>query len=188
MYALYRKKPHGSECRFIFQRQISLFGCNVGWLPRLLRRCLRSDATEPLPWHLRIEAAMQDEGYPEHTLIIDLRPNSSKPNLSLYEISEVWGHCSHGWTPILFYLKGLFVDEDPALFDRTDFIRGPADIDDPLFSMMYLHGTVRAGSLYDRWTPPGPSPTNSVLLWPETFTYFADGVRSILEHKAHPRP
>jgi hypothetical protein len=121
-----------------------------------------------------MDEAFQEAGYADHTLIIDLKPKNRETNLSLYEVAEVWGHSSNGWTPIMLRLRGLFIDEDPTAFNREDFTRCEADIDDPIFSMMYLQGTIREGSLLDKWTPPGPSPTNSVLLWPETLQYFSE--------------
>ena len=74
-----------------------------------------------------------------------------------------------------------FVDEDPSHFDDKDFVRGVSDVDKPIFSMMYLRGTVNEGKLKGRWTPPGPSPTNSVLLWLEAFTYFWEQAGKFIE-------
>ena len=184
MYALYSKQPQGTKNRYIFKQKISLFGCNSGYIPYLLKSSLSKTATEPLPWYVNIERAMSSVGETGDTLVINLKPNSSTPNLSLYEVCDVWGYSSYGWTPVMFYLKGLFVDEDPASFNDRDFIRGGADIEDPIFSMMYLSGTVRAGNIEGRWTPPGPSPTNSVLLWPDTFEYFADEAKKIMAKTA----
>ena len=82
------------------------------------------------------------------------------------------------------YLRGLFVDADSSAFNDKDFIRLPSEVDDPIFSMMYLAGTVLAGAMHGRWTPPGPSPTNSVLLWPDTFNYFAEKAREVMRRTA----
>ena len=81
-------------------------------------------------------------------------------------------------------LRGLFVDADSSAFNDKDFIRLPSEVDDPIFSMMYLAGTVLAGAMHGRWTPPGPSPTNSVLLWPDTFNYFAEKAREVMRRTA----
>ena len=64
----------------------------------------------------------------------------------------------------MFYLRGLFVDENPELFNDRDFARLSTEVDDPIFSMTYLSGTVKNGSIHGKWTSPGPSPTNSALL------------------------
>jgi hypothetical protein len=101
----------------------------------------------------------------------------------LYELSDVWGYSAKGWTPILFHLRGL-VDEDPRRFDQIEFVRMPSEIDDPIFTMMYLRGTVKNGRLDGTWTTPGPSPTNSVLLWPEAFEYFWQQAKKFLESAA----
>ena len=53
-----------------------------------------------------------------------------------------------------------------------------------MFSMMYLRGTISGGSIKDRWTPPGPSPTNSVLLRPDTFEYFIREANKIMKSMA----
>jgi hypothetical protein len=169
-----------TDTRYVFSREDFLFGCNRGWIPRLLIESLAPSAMEPLKWSIQVGAALEQAGYPGHALMIDLKPNSQEPNLSLYEIVRVWGHSHHGWTPVMLYLRGLLIDEQPAHFDRQDFRRAEADIDDPVFSMMYLNGTVRGGKLNGKWTPPGPSPTNSVLLWPETLQYFSDEAAKLI--------
>jgi hypothetical protein len=181
MYALYEKILAGSGYRYLFKKKVSLFGCNSGFIPRLLKVGLDSASSQPLPWHVNIEEGLSSVGQHGNTLVIDLKPNSSKPNLSLYEISDVWGYSSCDWTRLMFYLRGLFVDDDPSAFDKTDFIRCPAEIDEPIFSMIYLRGTVKGGVIEGRWTPPRPSSTNSVLLRPEAFKYFAEKAREIME-------
>lgn len=181
MYALYEKQFQGLGHRYIFKKQVSLFGCNRGYIPRLLKICLKGEASEPLPWHINISKAMKDVGQLNDSLIINLKPNSSKPNLSLYEVVDVWGYSDYGWTPIMLYLRGLFVDADPNAIDDRDFLLMPKEVEGPIFSMMYLSGTVKGGSIQGRWTPPGPSPTNSVLLWPNTFNYFAEKAKEIIQ-------
>jgi hypothetical protein len=81
----------------------------------------------------------------------------------------------------MLHLKGLFIDEDPNAFDRHEFTRCVTDVDDPIFSMMYLKGTIRDGKLVDKWTTPGPSSTNSVLVWLETLKYFADEASRLMD-------
>jgi hypothetical protein len=182
MYALYRKTPDGSDGhRYQFVEKTSLFGCHSGWIPELLKHSLASTANEPIKWHVSVENGLRGAEYPGCTLIIDLKPKNAGTNLSLYEVVEVWGHSSQGWTPIMLHLTGLFIDEDPNAFNRNDFTRHAADIDDPIFSMMYLKGTIRDGKLVDKWTTPGPSSTNSVLVWPDTLKYFAEEAARLMD-------
>jgi hypothetical protein len=181
MYTLYQKRAQGRGYRYQFAERVHLFGCNSGYIPWLVDETMPDAASEPLPWHLIIEAAMEKVDQPASALIINLKPNSKAPNLSLYEVIEVFGYSDSGWTPVMLYLRGLFVDEDPSGFDMNDFVRSPSQIDDPIFSMTYLSGTVRNGELKGKWTAPGPSSTNSVLLWPSAFAYFAGQANAIIK-------
>jgi hypothetical protein len=181
MYALYEKVADGQAYRYRFAEHVSLFGCNSGYIPRLLAKTIDKTASEPLPWHFNVDDALRAVGQKDHALIINLKPNSKEANLSLYEIMEVFGHSSSGWTPVMLYLRGLFVDDDPSKFDTRAFVRAPADAEDPIFSMTYLSGSIRKGALEGRWTVPGPSSTNSVLLWPDAFKYFAEQAQTIME-------
>lgn len=183
VYALYEKQLQGSARRYVFKKQVSLFGCKSGYLPYLLKASLASEDCEPLAWHVNIDQAMKDVGQSDNALIINLKPNSSAPNLSLYEVVEVWGDSASGWTAVMFYLRGLFCDADPDAFNANDFVRTPQEVEEPIFSMMYLPGsTVQGGIIRGRWTPPGPA--QSVLLWPETFEYFAEKAKDIIERTA----
>jgi hypothetical protein len=181
MYALYQKEKQGTGFRYVFKGKTHLFGCNSGYICRLLRSNLTAEVSEPYPWHINVEASLAGIGQAGHTLIINLKPNSTRPNLSFYEIVDVWGYSSYGWTPILFYLRGLFIDDDPNLFDEKDFSRSPEELDDPIFSMSYVSGTIMNGKIHDKWVPPGPSPTNSVLLWPHVFSYFAEKAKEVMD-------
>lgn len=181
MYALYEKTPKGNGLRYRFKKKVSLFGCKSGYVPYLLKQQLGQAESEPFPWHVNIESALDSVGQSHQALIINLKPNSSEPNLSLYELIDVWGYSSSDWTPVLFYLRGLFVDENPENFNDKDFTRSLSEVEDPIFSMTYLSGTVKNGSIQGFWIPPGPSPTNSVLLWPDTFKYFAEKAKEIMD-------
>ena len=64
MYASYKKQREGSGYRHAFEREVSLFGCNSGYIPRLLKRGLDRAASEPLPWHVNVEKGMEDIGQP----------------------------------------------------------------------------------------------------------------------------
>src|SRR4051794_28517130 len=114
MYALYGKTASGGSHRYPFGEGVSLFGCNHGYIPWLLTETMAEAASEPLTWHLAVDAGLQAVGQGGSTLIINLKPNAKDGNLSLYEVIEVFGFSSSGWTPVMLYLRGLFVDENPA--------------------------------------------------------------------------
>jgi len=79
----------------------------------------------------------------------------------------------------MIHLNGLLVDADPQQSDHTHFVASSDAAEVSIFSMTYLNGTVSSGAIAGRWTPPGPSPTNSVLLWPKAFRYFTEEARKV---------
>lgn len=180
MYARYEKQSTSDGYRYRFAEPISLFGCNQGYIPWLFSVTVPDAASEPMPWHLLVADTLRLVELDGSALIINLKPRSKAGNLSLYEVVEVFGFSASGWTPLMLYLRGLFVDENPSRFDEKDFVRSQSETEDPIFSMMYLDGTVRNGKLEGRWTAPRPSSTNSVLLWPASFEYFAQQAQEII--------
>ncbi len=183
MYALYQVSEDSGGRRYQFQEQVSLFGRNAGYIPSLLAHQLDSSSSEPMRWRLEIAEALAKDGRQGSTLVINLQPNLATPTLSLFELLDVWGYSDSGWTPIMLRLRGLLDKQNPEIFDENDFMRRPQDCDEPIFSMTYLKGTIQDGAPIGRWTAPGPSPTNSVLLWPEVLEYFWDEARRILVHE-----
>lgn len=179
MYALYQKISEGKGCRYIFQEEAHLLGCNVGFIPKMLAAVLRKDASWPMKWDLNVSDDLARIGLSNHALIISLKPYNPK-NLSLYELMNVFGHCLDGWTPMMYHLRGLFIDEDPIKFDDKNFFRSASDIEDPIFTMAYtMSGTVKNGKIFGEWNPTRPGSSNSALLWPETFNYFVDMARKV---------
>jgi hypothetical protein len=179
MYARYtRRRVEYDSTRYQFQEQVSLFGCNNGYIPWLLSSKIPAGQGEPHPWHVDVVDELGvNPKYLDSTLIVDLKPKQNKTNLSLYEVMDVWGYCSGGWTPILLRLNGLFVDENPALINRDDFLRKDDQIDGPIYEFLYLDGSVNSGKIRGPWIPPPASPTNAALLWPETLRYFVQCIR-----------
>lgn len=187
MYALYDKTPIETGYRYQFHETASLFGCRAGYIPWLLQKQFSGNTSEPLNWHINVRESLEQAGQPGQTLVINLKPNNVEPTLSLYEVLDVWGRSADGWTPVMMRLDELFGDEEPQSVDERNFVREDAQDRVPIFSMTYLLGTVTDGKLEGRWTPPGPSSTNSVLLWPEALTYFSEEARPFLEaaQKSH---
>jgi hypothetical protein len=180
VHALYEKQRVDSGFHFKFKEPRSLAGKDRGMIPHLLEVHLNGSGSEPLPWHFIIEDELIHGGWPNCTLIINLKPNDAGGNLSLYEVVEAWGWSQSGWTPIMLHLRGLITDEDSGACDPHDFIRKKEDLDDPIFTMIYMNGTVQNGELGGGWNFPPPSSTNSVLLWPKTFEYFAEEARKCI--------
>jgi len=179
MYARYNKSQiENGVFRYEFAKQISLFGCNNGFIPWLLQLQTQSDKNEPYLWHLNVQEALAlTDEYPNSTLVIDLKPKQNKTNLSLYELLDVWGYSYSGWTPILLHLEGLFVDADPNSVNRNDFVKAENEIEGPIYEVLYLDGSVENGKIVGTWNAPPASPTNAALLWPDTLDYFVQCIR-----------
>jgi len=171
MYYLYEKIEEPKAFKFTRREEISLFGCNNGYIPWLLKLSLNKKDNEPFKWNIKIPDALEKADYQSQTIIINLKPNNSK-KISLYELQEVWGYSSSNWTPVMFYLKGIFVDEEPKQIKLEKFKRNKNKFVDLIFSFAYINGTIKKGNLEGKWTAPRPSATNSVLLWREAFNYF----------------
>jgi len=183
MYARYIRTRVGTDAtRYQLQEQrISLFGCNNGYIPWLLRLKIPTGQNEPYLWHVNVVSELgAHPDYLNSTLVIDLKPKQNKTNLSLYEVMDVWGYSSDGWSPILLRLNGLFVDEDPSIINRKRkyFVRKDDEVDGPIYEFLYLVGSVNKGKIVGTWVPPPASPTNAALLWPNTLNYFVQCIRS----------
>ncbi len=180
MHACYtRSNMEADAIRYAFKEEVSLFGCNEGFIPWLLRQKLTGKEAEPCKWHLDVRACLaESRDYANCSLLIDLKPKQNKTNLSLYEVLDVWGYSSNGWTPILLRLSGLFVDDNPSSADRNDFVLKESEIDGPIYEFLYLDGTIVKGQLSGKWTSPPVSPTNAALLWPDSLRYFLQCIRS----------
>ena len=113
MYSLYTKDTDGARVRCRFTEDAHLAGCNVGYIPRFLAAQLKGNETEPLRWHVAVEAALQAAGKRSAALVINLKPHDQHGNLSIYEVRDLWGYSDRGWTPIMLRLVGLCVDGEP---------------------------------------------------------------------------
>jgi hypothetical protein len=126
-----------------------------------------------------MKECLKKEGRPDQVIIINLKPNS-KEYISLFELTRVVGNCENGWTQIMLCLRGILVDEDASQYDSNEFEVENKSIQEPIFTMMYLNGTVKDGKIVGRWTTPGASATNSILLWPGVLKYFYDEAQRLL--------
>lgn len=177
MYYLYQHSQTPQGVRFVCLRDVRLFGCRAGEIPRLLRAQLPPKQSEPFPWHVSVEAVLSAQC---QALLIDLKPNYKNPQaaLSLFQVRDAWGYSAYGWAPGMLRLRGISVDGRPQISDPKDFVVEFEPHHESIYTFLYLEGTVREGALLGRWTAPRPSSTNSVLLWPEPLSYL---VRQIQE-------
>jgi hypothetical protein len=129
------------------------------------------DANEPYPWHIPIEEALAEKG---QAFVIDLKPHSKHvgSSRSLYQLRDVWGYSCNGWTPGMLRLRGVVVDGEPQVENSESFQVELSEDHDSIYTFIHFDGTIRDGRIKGKWTPPGPSSTNSTLLWPAVLDYF----------------
>jgi hypothetical protein len=176
----YRRTRVGADAtRYTWVKDINLFGINVGIIPELLKPKIPRRKGEPYEWHLDIRRELDAHPtYRRSSLVIDLKPAQHPTNVSLYEVLDVWGRSEADWSPILLRLAGLFVDVSPRGIDSKCFVRKDSDIDQPIYEVLHMYGSVQSGRLSGTWTAPGPTSLNAALLWPATLRYFVASIRA----------
>jgi hypothetical protein len=178
MYALYTEHLTRNRRSFKLIEQVSLYGCNVGLIPKLLTKAIPRKAKEPVKWHLPIRTSLPKIGITDSVIIIDIQPADKNKEILLTELLDVWGYSNSGWTPILMRHRILLTGENETRNRKRRFSIPASDDYDVVHSLMYLNGSVQAGNLIGKWTTPGPSSTNSVLLWPDALEYFIDCINN----------
>jgi hypothetical protein len=173
MYYIYQEKLENNKIVFKKIEETSLAG--DGLIARYLKKTISNSTTEPYSWHIESNQLFNTLELPGNALVIDLKPKS-KTKLSLFKVKNVWGYSSSGWTPIMLELKEIVNDENPNDYNRetVELEKEKYERGDSVFTFLYLRGTIRNGKLVGegRWRFSGPSPTNSVLLWPKVRDYF----------------
>ena len=171
MYARYEKSIDGKETIYKFIDEEHLFGCNIGIIPKMLKRIMDKGQSEPWCWHIPIELGLLGQGYNKQTLIVDIKPNSND-DLTICEIIDIWGYSSYNWSPIMMRMRVLFSEADPLSHNKKYFLRSESNDGSINYSFSYAYGSVQDGNLKGKWTPPIRTSMNSLLLWPDCMKYF----------------
>jgi hypothetical protein len=170
MYYIYDRIVESDGIRYRRRSAGAIFGSRSGFIVRRLRDKAAKGALYA-KWHLDVAEELKDEA-PNCSIIVDIKPKSTT-QLFLCEITDIWGHSFHEvWTSVLLRLKGLLVDAAPTDYQRSEFKLSPNQ-PSIIYSILYLSGGIKEGGISrTKWLPPGPSSTNSALLWPETLRFF----------------
>jgi hypothetical protein len=178
MFLLFHVTERYNAVHYQLREQISLFGCKQGFIPYLLKNSIPSSQNEPYAWHLSIDQALQQNGYPEHSIVIDINPKKAN-EIFICKLLDVWGYSDYEWTPMMFRLHELRSPDlgKQSLLKRFSEVQQLTST--PIYSFLYVFGTVKNGSIAGKWTPPGPSSTNSVLLWPKPMRYFLQVIQEM---------
>lgn len=171
MYGLYTKERTKSGNRYVFEKRQSIYGCNSGLIANRLREIMPEGQKPPYRWHISVPDTLEAWYGPGHTLVVDIKPRSSS-FVTVCELLDIWGDTNEKWTPLLWRMRGLLIDEDSDQYDAKDFTISVKDDHEAIYTIGYATGSIADGEIIYKWLPPGPSSTNSALLWPGTLRYF----------------
>lgn len=181
MYGLYSRTNTKTHTKFKIIEEISLFGCNSGYIPWLLNFNLNKTYKEPYKWMLNIRDELNKQKDHRNTcIIIDFKPkNKIEDYILLGELTHVWGYSDSGWTPLLFRIEMIFTDIEPNTVKKNVFQKKLSECSEVVYTYLYAKGSISSGNLIGTWNPPTVSSTNSTLLWPETMNYFNSEIKKI---------
>ena len=179
MYLLYQTEIESSNITYRKIGQTHLFGRNKGIIPRALLGTLQPNQSEPYSWRIPRQQIISILNLNADEVVINAFP-SSKDELPLYRIRDVFGYCFSGWTPILLHLDRLDVAINSKEFNLDNFNIDVNKVHEHIFATLYMRGSIKEGQLINTWNPPGRSTTNSTFMWPEVAKYFSSQIISIL--------
>lgn len=160
-------------------KKVSLGGKH-GPFARHVQRLLDDGAEAPIEWHMDSRAILHQLGVDtpgDHALIVNLKPKA-EGNVSLYRITDAWGHTKAKWTPLGLRMEMLFVDREEPDPDRfQERFQVPPGDGDLVHEFLYLTG----GAKKDRWMWGRTGTVNAALLWPDTFRYFVEAMTADLD-------
>ncbi|MBK8847118.1 MAG: hypothetical protein IPO27_11430 [Bacteroidetes bacterium] len=171
MYSLYERTPDATQLRLKFKEHIKLAGCNWGIIPNLLADKLKPTDNPPIGWTLDVSEYYNKNN---ESIIIDITPKNKTAEVFLCELDKVIGFTYDAWTPIMYRLNILFNGIQSNGIDKISFVY--LDKTEAIYTMLYLYGSFKNGELVGTWNYPGPSPTNALLLWSESLTFFTQQV------------
>jgi len=178
MYYIYNVEKKGDIYSYNFMNKINLFGSLNGIIVKILKKITPPNQNEVYKWRINMEKDLPKIDLPNKAIIIDLKPNTEN-NVSLYEIKNIFGYSSFGWTPMMFHLKALMVDKKGDWKQKEKFDIKDANLEN-VFTFNHVYdGSVRNGQIIGIWVPPRPSSTNSALLWEDTLNYFIECKKQI---------
>lgn len=194
MHHLYLKSntPAGTNYKLLQWGQ-PIFGCNRGIIcNQLAVQSKDLGLSQPCGWQLDLrqysdrQKELRNISSGEIVIVVDLKPRDR--NISLYEVANIWGYSAAGWTPMMWEMKAIFIDEQ-APFIKSSVITDEefnlekykwmndfcSDYSDDARILTFNHtfkGSIIDGKITGTWNPPGPASLNGCLLWPETMEYF----------------
>ena len=168
-FMLYSKSAaSGGANDYLQLKPLSLAGRENGLVYPFVTKYAPS--APPFAWHatagdLLGEAHVPQKGY---AVVVDLKP-AVRGNVSLFELTDVWGYSYAEWTPLALRMESLWTDiaaSDPDRYKQRFSDQGSRR--GRVHQFLYLQGGLKGGTW--NWGPVGS--VNGVLLWPEALEYF----------------
>ncbi len=169
-FLLYERTERGDGAIDYFQlKDVSLAGMTNGLIYPFVKAYARG--AKAFPWGATIGDLLAASGIPAEgrALVADLRP-TVEGNLSLYEVTDLFGYSYEDWTPLCLRMEPLVVDQtvpDPARFKLRFRRKGRRR---RVHQFLYVQGGLTGGTW--KWGPVGS--VNGVLLWPDALAFFLE--------------
>jgi acyl carrier protein len=178
MYSLYKKSEINEKIEFV--EQISFFGNNNGWITKLVNSVVQGK-NEPTKWEVDIEDCFRNiNGRNNQMIVVNLKLQTTEQP-SLCELFKVIGFSEKGNTCILLCLKKLLMDEGSQERNAKKIVFTRNSADEPIFSIIYLNGTVIDGNASGLWTPIEGSFSNSILFHVDVLSYFYEKAKKVID-------
>ena len=163
-----RTEREDGEVEFFQLKDISLAGKSNGLIYPFVKAY--APRAKAFPWHATIKDLLTESGiHPKQRAVVaDLKP-VAEGNLSLYELTDMFGYCYADWTPLCLRLEvlvGARTVPDPQRYKLR--FRRPAGSRERVHQFLYLQGGLAGGSW--KWGPVGS--INGALLWPDALEFF----------------
>lgn len=175
MYALYKRFDHNGKLRLIWDRDISLAGCNVGIIPQHLKEIIIPEHKYPIGWTIPIAEKYHQK---DHSVIIDIKPTNSN-EIFLCELDTAFGFCYEDFTPVMYRLINLNPFSQMTVNNTKYEFPYPKDLTynnnqaQVIYMMYYMQGSIQNGRITGSWLPPKNGiTTNTSILWPEAMSFF----------------
>ncbi|MBM4040066.1 MAG: hypothetical protein FJ290_16295 [Planctomycetes bacterium] len=173
-FLLYTKTPNADGSHeFLQLRTLSLAGKGSGLIQPFVAKY--GPGAPPFAWHATAGDLLEEAHAPRkgYGIVVDLKPRV-KGNVSLFELTDVWGYSYAEWTPLALRMESLWTDiaaSDPDRYKQRFNDQGSRR--ERVHQFLYLQGGVGGGGW--GWGPVGS--VNGVLLWPDAMEYFLSRIR-----------
>lgn len=156
---------------FSKEEQVSLGGLN-GPIAAFVKRTKGKE--NPYRWHMAEMDILNEMGKAAkcHALLVDLKPDA-RDAVSLYRITNIWGHSYEFWTPIMIRFEVICADQkhkSPGRFKANFSLKESNP--EVVYEFLYFNGGVLRGN----WNWGRTGSVNGAMLWSDALSYFINNL------------